>query len=61
MERAVGKVRKERADLLTERRRQDIADQDKECAASESGERGREGGPCHQIVVISCSCLQLSW
>lgn len=31
MERAIGKVRKERSDLLAERRRQDIMDQDKDC------------------------------
>ena len=37
MERGVGKVRKERADMLLERRRQDITDQDRECAQTESG------------------------
>ena len=35
MERAVGKVRKERAELLAERRRQDIMDMDKECSQPE--------------------------
>ncbi|CAI8017357.1 PAX3- and PAX7-binding protein 1 [Geodia barretti] len=36
LERAVRKVRKERADLLLERRRQDITDQDRECAQTNS-------------------------
>ena len=35
MERSVGKVRKEKADLLAERRRQDIMDMDKDCAQPE--------------------------
>ena len=37
MERAVEKVRKERADLLLARRRQDITDMDNECAQTDSG------------------------
>ena len=37
MERGVSKVRKERTDFLLERRKQDITDQDKECAQNDSG------------------------
>ena len=47
MERAVGKVRKERAELLAERRRQDIMDMDKECSQPE--------GLCVYIHVHTCS------
>ena len=38
MERVVNKVRKEKADLLLKRRRQDITDQEKECATIEISE-----------------------
>ena len=37
MERAVEKVRKERADLLLARRRQGITDMDNECAQTDLG------------------------
>ena len=37
---AIGKVRRERADHLLQRRRQDIVDMDRECAQNDTGRRG---------------------
>ena len=46
----MGKVRKEKANLVLERRRQDIVDMDRECAQTDAG-------GCGLASVISMWCL----